>query len=253
MSDKKISFEKDEGFVEEIRDGVLSKKEKKHHFSPGPLFLSFLLGAAALMIVLLVIGNLKLPFPPDDPDPSVPPGRVIAESIQEISELSTLEYDYTYIGEFTKSRELDFKFIGLKIPFTEKNFIASFNGTIKYGLDLSKLKEPTINDRKKTITFDMPEVCLLSHELNLESIKYWDENNNLFNPLKPSDGDAFKRKHKKDAEDQAIERGILKRVQEHTTTVITSFVQNIFSEYKDYEIICKYPKQKTIKRIEYED
>lgn len=253
MSDNKDYLEKSEDAIEEIKEKVYVTKEKKRR-SPGPLFLSFLLGAAVLMIVLLAFGNLKIPFfHNDDEGESVPPGRVIAESIQEISELSTTEYDYTYIGEFKKSRKLDFFLIDLNIPLTKKEFIASFNGTIKYGIDLSKLGDAKVNDEEKTITLDMPEICLLSHEIDLKSIKYWDEKNNLFNPLKPSDGDTFKRIHKKDAETQAVDRGILKRVQDHTSTVLTSFVQNVFPEYKEYEVICNYPKQKTIKRISYED
>ena len=204
--------------------------------------------------MLLAFGNFKLPFfPSDDEEEAVPPGRVIAESIQEISELSTLEYDYTYIGEFKKSRKLDFFIIDLNIPLTKKEFIASFNGTIKYGINLRDLKDAKVDDSKKTITIDMPEIGLLSHEIDLKSIKYWDEKNNLFNPLKPSDGDEFKRVHKKDAEIQAVERGILKRVQTHTKTVLTSFIQGIFPEYSDYKIICKYPKQKKIKRITYDE
>lgn len=246
MSKKKDYIEKAEDSIEEIKEIVEDRVDEKRRFTPGPLLLSFLLGAAALMIVLLFMGKMPNPFDPEDDDTS---GRLIGESIREISELATLEYDYTFVGRFKKSRELDFAFVDVDIPFTEKKFIASFNGTIKYGINLKKLAEPKINNNKKTITFTMPEINLISHEIDLNSFYPWHEENNLFHPIKPSDTVKFQKQNKKRAEKQAIERGVVEKVQTYTTTVVTSFVHSIFPEYKDYKVICNYPEQKTINRV----
>ena len=250
MTRKKDYIEKTEESIEVIKDAVSERNHEKHRFTPGPLLLAFLFGAVSLMCVLLLIGKITIPFPPDDDKDS---SRPIGESIREISELATLEYDYTYIEEFKKSRELDFSFVDVDIPFTQKKFIASFDGTIKYGVNLKKIDEPEIDDVNKTITFSMPEIVLMSHEINFDSVKLWHKENNLFYPIQPNDTVEFEKENKARAEKQAIKRGIIEKVQDHTTSVITSFVHSLFPEYKDYKIVCEYPKQKTIKRISYKD
>lgn len=238
-----------EDSIEEIKEVVYERNDEKRRFTPGPLLLAFILGAVVLMCVLLFIGKIPNPFDTDDDTPS----RPIAESIREISELATLEYDYTYIGEFKKSRQLDFSFINVDVPFTEKKFIASFDGTIKYGVNIKQIEEPVVDDVNKTITFTMPEVVLLSHEIDFDSVKLWHKENNLFDPIQPSDTVEFQKENQEKAEKQAIKRGIIKKVKDHTTSVITSFIHSLFPEYEQYKIVCEYPNQKTIKRISYED
>lgn len=252
MSRKKGSTK---GDIEVFEEAVEEKRDReyegyyKRRRSPGPFLSGLLFGAVAIIAVLLLLGKIPNPFDPDD-DTS---GRLIGESIQEISELATLEYDYTYVGEFKKSRNLDFSFVTVDIPFTEKTFIASFDGTIKYGINLKNLDEPKTNDANKTITFSMPKVVELSHEIDFKSVKQWHKENNLFYPIQPSDTVEFQKENQKRAEKQAVKRGIIKKVQDHTTSVITSFVHTLFPEYKDYKIKCNYPSQKTIERITNED
>ena len=49
-----------------------------------------------------------------------------------------------------------------------------------------------------------------------KSLKYFDEETNIFNPISIKDGDKFRADYKKDAEQQDIEDGVLDYV--HTKT-----------------------------------
>ena len=239
-------MKKETDIVEKAED-MVKDKIPKHGLSS--TIKTMIIGALAILCILHLLGKIPNPFNDDD-DTS---GRPIGETIREISELSTLEYDYTFVGEFKKSREVDFLIVETNVPLTQKKFIASFDGTIKYGIDIKNLDEPIEDDINKTLTFAMPEVVLTSHEIHLNSFKEWYRENNLVNPIKPTDTITFEKENKIRAEKQAVKRGIIKKVQKHTTTVITQFVQTVYPKYKDYKIICNYPDQKTIKRVSSEE
>lgn len=218
----------------------MTEKEKRKKGHGGWLFL---LGVAVAVIILLAVG--QVPWNNTDDDGHVT-GRQIGESIKQISELATLEYDYTYIGRFEDSRTIDFFIFDVDVPLTEKNFIGSFDGTIKYGINLEDIDRPKINDADKTIKINMPEIVKISHEIDFDSIYYWDKENNLFNPIIPEDSDKFENDNMKDAEKQAIDRGIVEKVQKHTTSVISTFIKKMYPKYKNYIVNCDYPNQKTI-------
>ena len=57
---------------------------------------------------------------------------VLQNQLTEIRELATVTYAYTNMAQFESSND----FYGVKIPFTTKSFILTYDGTIKAGVDL---------------------------------------------------------------------------------------------------------------------
>ena len=105
---------------------------------------------------------------------------VLQNQLTEIRELATVTYAYTNMAQFESSSD----FYGVKVPFTTKSFILTYDGTIKAGVDLEEVQ---VEVSGKTITVTLPEAQVLSHEIDEDSIQVFDETKNVFNPLQISD------------------------------------------------------------------
>ncbi len=74
---------------------------------------------------------------------------VLEGRLAEISELASVTYTYTNMAQFENSDD----FYGMKIPFTTKKFILSYDGTIKAGIDLGDV-EIEVRDNDVTVTLN---------------------------------------------------------------------------------------------------
>lgn len=61
---------------------------------------------------------------------------VLEGQLSQISELASISYAYTNMGQFANSND----FYGMKVPFTTKKFILTYDGVIKAGIDLSQAR-----------------------------------------------------------------------------------------------------------------
>ncbi|MCI9337509.1 MAG: DUF4230 domain-containing protein [Lachnospiraceae bacterium] len=146
---------------------------------------------------------------------------VINAEIRDIGELATIEYLYTDAGKYEDPAEL----FGKEIPFsfTTKSFIAKWDGSIKAGVDISKVRAE-VNEEKKEITIHIPKAEILSHEIDDESIETLDERDGLFNKLKIEDIRAFDANSKDAMERRAIENGLLDKAYENARTILYKLV-----------------------------
>ena len=156
---------------------------------------------------------------------------VISTKIQEIGELATLEYLYTDAGKFSDPKQL----FGHDIPFTTKSFIAKWDGSIKAGVDISKVTAE-INDSTKEIIVHIPKAKILSHEIDDESIETLDEKDGLFNELKVEDVREFDAISKEAMEQRAIENGILDKSYENAKDIIYKLINTDVVEELGYSI-----------------
>lgn len=163
-----------------------------------------------------------------------PPEFGLTGKINDIAELSPVEYEFSYVERSEDAREM----FGYRIPFTENSFICAVSGTIKYSIDLNKVEDSDIktNDAAKTVTIRMPDFKTYSADIEVE---YYDKENNLFNPLQPEDDDVIKANAVKRAEKQAEEKGIIKRGQDNTELIISSLITSL-PGYEDYTVKCEF-------------
>ncbi len=141
----------------------------------------------------------------------------LKEALNEISELATIEYNYTSMGQFENSND----FYGVKMPFSTKKFVVSFDGVIKAGVDLDRTY---VEMREKEIIVTMPKAEILSHEIYENSLQVYDEKNGLFNSLTITDFNEFYIEQKSAMEKRAIEKGMLEKAHERAEDSI----KNIF-------------------------
>lgn len=151
----------------------------------------------------------------DTPAPEITLDQVSAE-IQEIGELATSEYFYTNAARYSDAKQIK----GIEIPFTKKNFILKWDGTIKAGIDLEKI-EVRLDNTEHVITICLPEAEILSHDPDEDSVEILAESDTIFNPITVEEKTKFDAVMSKEMEQRAIDNGLLERARKNAENVIT--------------------------------
>lgn len=132
-----------------------------------------------------------------------PPDPVVLQShLTELAELSTVSYHYTNMSQFENSND----FYGVKIPFTTKRFILSYNGEIKAGIDLA---QAVVHVEGTNVEIQLPTAKILSHQIDEESVEVFDEKTSIFNPLHVKEFADFQADQKNIMEQKALDSGLL--------------------------------------------
>ncbi|WP_019132547.1 DUF4230 domain-containing protein [Peptoniphilus obesi] len=139
--------------------------------------------------------------------------NIIKNKLVSVQELTTVKYNYTNMGQFENSNT----FYGYKIPFTSKKFIISYDGSVNIGVNLADM-DVTIDSNKIKIKLDHAKI--LSHEIYEDSLKIFDEQNSIFNPIRLEDYNNFSKSQKKKIENEIIEKGLLEKADEKTKKAI---------------------------------
>ena len=152
---------------------------------------------------------------------------LIFNKLINVRELTSLKYYYTNMGQFENQNT----FYGYKVPFTSKKFIVSYDGVIHAGVDLEKMD---VKLKGKRIEIKIPASKILSHEIYEDSLKVFDERESIFNRIDIEDYNNFSKDQKKEVEDKAIKRGLLKEADQEAKKAIeeTLIGDTILKEYK---------------------
>lgn len=154
---------------------------------------------------------------------------VLENKLTEISELASITYSYTNMAEFENSKD----FYGIKLPFTTKGFIITYDGEIKAGIDLSKA-EVSVSGQKVSIT--LPDAEILSHQIDEDSLEIFDETTSIFNPLKVTDYNSFNKDQKAEMEKKATEKGLLTEAKKKAADTVKGFILQLVPEDWTVEI-----------------
>ena len=127
---------------------------------------------------------------------------VLQNQLTEIRELATVTYAYTNMAQFESSND----FYGVKVPFTTKSFILTYDGTIKAGVDLDGA---AVDVSGTAVTITLPEAQILSHEIDEDSVEVFDEKASIFNPFTVEDFTSFQADQKAAMEERALSWGLL--------------------------------------------
>ena len=197
------------------------KKEKKFRITMNQIVIIFI--AMAAMAVCFFLGTLKTEKVTEITE------TTLLEQLKGISDLATVEYNYTNMAKFEKNNDLN----GWTIPLTTTSFILSYDGQITAGIHLEEVKFD-VNEMKIKVT--VPEAEVLSHQMDEKSVKVFDESNSIFNPIKVSDYTTFSAQQKEVMEEKAVGKGLLTEAEKKAGEVISQILTNA---NPDYEVIIK--------------
>lgn len=107
---------------------------------------------------------------------------------------------------------------------------------------MDKIKTSIENN---TIVVSIPEIEILSNEIDENSIEVYDETKNVFNPISISDYTAFAKKQKETVAEEAIENGLLSEAATKTQSTIKKYLNAIPGISDSYEIEVKFLESDT--------
>lgn len=158
----------------------------------------------------------------------------VKEQLKDIGELATAEYRYTECAGMKASKKL-FK-TDVDIPLTQKTAIFSMDGVIKVGMDFNKVKI-ICDENTKTIKVNLPEVKLLSNELDEESIKIYSEKDGLFNAVTINDTTELRKNIKKQTEEKAKTNGMYKQAEITAKNTILLIIESVPGVKNNYTVV----------------
>ena len=158
--------------------------------------------------------------------------EVAETQVKNISELATMEYKYTNVGEMGGDNAL--KIFGKSIPFTDKSLTVQYDGIIKLGPDMAKAKIKQDGEDKLIIT--IPHAKVLSHEIDENSWKILEKKNGIFNPVKVEDSDKMRKELKEEMAKTAADEGLLEEADKVAVEKVKGFIK---ATYPNMEVEVK--------------
>lgn len=147
---------------------------------------------------------------------------LLQQQILEIGELASAKYYYTNMGRYENTLQLG----GKNIPFTQKMFIISYDGTIKAGVEIKDI-EVTLSG--KAVHVVIPPAKILSHQVDMGSITVFDEKNSIFNGLSTEDVTKFLNEQNSQMEERAVQNGILTDAQQNAGNSLRTLYQALLA------------------------
>ena len=148
---------------------------------------------------------------------------------EDIGELATQEM----IGTVVHTEKTAQSLFGMEIPFTQSQYIYSYDFDIKAGYDFSYIKYEIKDDEEnKEILIYLPEAKILSTEILTDSFEVYYEKESIFKRITLSDNNIALKDMKKLAEDNAVSNGIYEKDKSNAEIILKAF----FAQYYDLNV-----------------
>lgn len=165
----------------------------------------------------------------------------IREELQTISEYSTYQVNYTSVLDFSD----DIEWGKIKIPFTNTEYIATIDGYMKIGIDTKKasIEEKKNNDKIiEEVIIKIPHSEILENITISKSLKEYDYDKNVFNPIEPGEHNKLRVKAEEKEEKKVKKSDILSKSDKRIKNLLKIFFQSIYG--KDVKIKIEYIEKK---------
>lgn len=148
---------------------------------------------------------------------------VLENQLIGISEWASAAYQYTNMAQFESSND----FYGMRVPFTTKRFILTYDGEITAGVNMNDVSVDVSGER---VTVRLPRAEILSHEIDEASVEVFDEKTSIFNPFTVEDFTAFQADQKVAVEEKALAKGLLDTAQKKAEDAVEDLLSSALPE-----------------------
>ncbi|HCF80341.1 DUF4230 domain-containing protein [Proteiniphilum sp. UBA1028] len=145
----------------------------------------------------------------------------VMSRISYMQELALVKHNYTGVIGYKDYK----KILNINVPLTEKYFLLKYNGYIKAGVDLSRIKVDVKSD--STVHVSIPKPKILDTVIDEKSVEVYNESENAFNPIKITDYNEALAREKNVMINDAIKQGILRDATEQAKMAITSLLKEM--------------------------
>lgn len=172
----------------------------------------------ALLLILVGVVSYKISakiHTPEEPDITV---SYITGKLTDASDLITSELSYTGLVKYSDGN----------IPFlTQKEFSMIYNAEVKAGIDMSEV-EIEVTEEKVIVT--LPEVKVISVDVDPNSIEFYDEKFAIFNWSDKQDAVEAIAAAEADVEANADIEELKTRARTQAETIITGILKDSIGE-----------------------
>lgn len=199
---------------------ISTKESSKLNFLKIHLMKKTIIGAVIILVIAVAAIGLR--------EINQFESKTTKIGFEDIGELVTQSAYCTEINVTEDSRKL----FGLTIPFTQSKYIYSYDVIIKAGLDFKKIEW---SEKDNRIEVRLPEVKILSNEIDMDSFKVYHEDESIFAKITLSENNEAMKNLKQTAEKNAIANGLLENAISNAKTLLTEFFGNVYN-LEEYEI-----------------
>lgn len=147
---------------------------------------------------------------------------------EDIGELATQEANCTEVNVTEDVRKL----FGIDIPFTQSKYIYSYNVIVKAGYDFGEIRYEV---KKDSIKVKLPEVRILSSQVDEDSFRVYHEKESIFNQIRLEENNAAFAKLKEQAEKDAVANGLYENARSNAKTILKGNFAQAY-DLDDYKI-----------------
>lgn len=196
---------------------------------------------ACAVLALIVIGLIKKVIILDDKLDEMKKQQMstdaIREELKEVSKYSAYEFNYTSILYFSDNNKIK----NIDIPFTNTEYIATIDGKMNIGIksDLVDFQEKRNSKGEvEQVTIVIPHSTILDNSTDSETLKEYDYDKNIFNPVKPDEYNELRVQAEKKEKEKVEKSDILQKSDERIEHLMKSHFQAVYGN--DVEIIIEY-------------
>lgn len=178
---------------------------------------------ALLLIVIVLMGFIIFEKPISTTS------RMTNFGLREIGELATQAGYFTSVQVIQDAKD----FFGISLPFTEKKYVFSYDGTVKAGVDF---REISIENAGNEIHVHIPEAEIFGVQVDPESYTIYYEGESIFNKLKIEDVNEAQKSLEEEVREKAVTNGILENATNNARMLITGYLSAIY-DLNEYNIV----------------
>ena len=178
--------------------------------------LSLLLIAAIAVCILYATGVFKT-------SSAKVTANVTAFGLKDIGELATQAGYYTSVQGIEKEKE----FLGITLPGSKSSSVFSYSGTVKAGFNFADI-DIELNDEEHVIYIHLPEVRILSVEIDPNSLVVYSSHTSFITPLEVSDFGLSLAKLTEKVQETAIANHILDNALDNAKVLIRGFLAGCY-------------------------
>ena len=144
---------------------------------------------------------------------------ILTDGVRDMGLLVTEEYFFTEVVSFSSIKTL----WGFDLGITESGYLASYDGVVRAGVDLTKASVSK-DDENKLITVTLPPAAVTDVDIDPESFRLYSEKSGIGNPISAGDYNNSLIELEGTAKSKALDRGVLARADENARTLVRNMV-----------------------------
>lgn len=160
--------------------------------------------------------------------------ETIKKQLNGLSELVTQEYTYRNADRRESSETWIF---GWTRPFSSKSILITYDGTIKAGIDFSKI-DVHVDEEARIITVKIPKSTITDHNIPQDGIEVLEVKNGLFNKVTFDNYNDFVSAQKEIMEEKAVAQGLLTKADGEARELVEKFL-SMMPGMENYQLLIQ--------------